>query len=204
MNDMQVLLQDIRRMDAQALTQVFDLYASSIYKYAFRHCGNAIIADQIVGDVFAKLLEQLSQGNGPNSNIRSYLFEIAHHQIVDEVRHYNRTTSIEKVEFSLHDAKYTDLAVEDEMLMDVVLRAIENDLTENQRHVIILRFMEGFSLKETAQIMGKSVTNIKVTQNRAVAAIRKALEFQRVYQEFVELSAVSLPSVRIQNHVTDL
>jgi RNA polymerase sigma-70 factor, ECF subfamily len=189
MNDMQVLLQDIRRMESEALAKVFDLYASGIYKYAFRHCGNAIIADQIVGDVFAKLLEQLSQGKGPNSNIRSYLFEIAHHQIADEVRHYHRTTSIGKVEFSLRDAKYTDLAVEDEMLMDVVLRAIESDLTEDQRHVIILRFMEGFSLKETAQIMGKSVTNIKVIQNRAVAAIRKALEFQQVDHECVELRA---------------
>jgi RNA polymerase sigma-70 factor, ECF subfamily len=197
MDDMQVLLQDVRRMDAEALTKVFDLYASAIYKYAFRHCGNAIIADQIVGDVFAKLLEQLSQGKGPHSNIRSYLFEIAHHQIVDEVRHYHRTTSIGKVEFSLRDAKYTDLAVEDEMLRDVVLRAIENDLTENQRHVIILRLMEDFSLKETAQIMGKTVTNIKVTQNRAVAAIRKSLEFQQVNQEFVELSAICAPPVRM-------
>ena len=169
MDDMQVLLQDVRRMDAEALTKVFDLYAPAIYKYAFRHCGNAIIADQIVGDVFSKLLEQLSQGNGPNSNIRSYLFEIAHHQIVDEVRHYHRMTSIGKVEFSLRDAKYTDLAVEDEMLMDIILAAIENALTDHQRHVIILRFMEGFSLKETAQIMGKTVSNIKVPQKRAVS-----------------------------------
>jgi RNA polymerase sigma-70 factor, ECF subfamily len=198
MNDMQGLLQDIRRMDAEALTQVFDLYASSIYKYAFRHCGNAIIADQIVGDVFSKLLEQLSQGNGPNSNIRSYLFEIAHHQIVDEVRHYHRTTSIDRVEFSLHAPKHTDLAAEDELLMDIVLRAIEHDLTDHQRHVIILRFMEEFSLKETAQIMGKTVTSIKVTQNRAVAAIRKALEFQQVNQEFVELSSISAPPVRVE------
>jgi len=198
MVDMQVLLQEIRRMDAEALTEVFDLYASAIYKYAFRHCGDAIIADQIMGDVFSKLLEQLAQGNGPNSNIRSYLFEIAHHLIVDEARRYHRTTSIGKVEFSLRDAKYTDLAVENEMLMDIVLGAIKHDLTDHQRHVIILRFMEGFSLKETAQIMGKTVTNIKVTQNHAVVAIRKALEFQRVDQEFVELSAISLPPVRIE------
>jgi RNA polymerase sigma-70 factor (ECF subfamily) len=198
MDEMQVLLQNIRRMDPQALTQVFDLYASAIYKYAFRHCRDAIIADQIVGDVFSKLLEQLSQGNGPNSNIRSYLFAIAHHQIVDEVRHYHRITSIDRFELSLPDVKYTHLAVEDEMLMDIILRAIENDLTENQRHVIILRFMEDFSLKETAQIMGKTVTNIKVTQNRAVAAIRKALEFQRVNQEFVELGSISMSPVRME------
>ena len=198
MDDAQVLLNDVRQMNKEALAKVFDLYASAIYKYAFRHCGNAIIADQIVGDVFSKLLEQLSQGNGPKSNIRSYLFEIAHHLIVDEVRHYHRTISIVKVELSLPDVKYTHLAIEDEMLMDIILRAIENELTENQRHVIILRFMEDFSLKETAQIMGKTVTNIKVTQNRAVAAIRKALEFQQVNQEFVEPSSISMRPVRME------
>ncbi len=186
---MQALLQDVRRMDAEALTEVFDLYAHTLYKYAFCHCGNAIMADQIVGDVFVKLLEQLSQGNGPNSNIRSYLFEIAHHLIVDEFRRDRRTACIDTVEFTLRAANYTDMTAEDQILMDIVLRTIKSDLTENQRHVIILRFMEGFSLKETAQIMGKTVTNIKVLQIRAVAILRKALEFQRIDQEFVELSA---------------
>jgi DNA-directed RNA polymerase specialized sigma24 family protein len=87
------------------------------------------------------------------------------------------------------------LGVEDEMFMDIVFRAIEKDLSENQRHVIILRFMEDFTLKETAQIMGKTVTNIKVIQNRAVGILRKALEFQRVDQEFVELSAIPVPPI---------
>ncbi len=186
MDNMQVLLQEVKNMDAEALTKVFDLYASAIYKYAFRHCGDAIIADQIVGDVFAKLLEQLSKGNGPSSNIRSYLFAIAHHLIVDEIRHYHRNASIDTFEFSLRDAKYPDLAVEDEILMDIILRAIENQLTENQRHVIILRFMEDFSLKETAKIMGKTVTNIKVTQNRAVSTLRKVIDDQAVDHQAVK------------------
>jgi RNA polymerase sigma-70 factor, ECF subfamily len=183
---MQVLLQEVTRMDAKALTEVFDLYAPAIYKYAFAHCRDAIIADEIVGDAFAKLLEQLCQGKGPNSNIRSYLFEIAHHLIVDEFRRNHRTASIDTVEFSLRAAHYTDMTAEDHMLMDIILGAIKNDLTDHQKHVIILRFMEGFSLKETAKIMGKTVTNIKVTQNRAIAALRKAIDDQPVEYISVE------------------
>ena len=55
-----------------------------------------------------------------------------------------------------------------------------NDLTEDQRQVIILRYLEEFSLKETALIIGKKVNNVKVIQNRAVAALRKTLEYQVV------------------------
>jgi RNA polymerase sigma-70 factor (ECF subfamily) len=44
--------------------------------------------------------------------------------------------------------------------------------------VIILRFIEDFSLKETAQIVGKEVNNVKVIQNRGIKKLRKALEHQ--------------------------
>jgi RNA polymerase sigma-70 factor (ECF subfamily) len=64
------------------------------------------------------------------------------------------------------------------MLFEAVIRAIKNNLTADQRHVIILRFLEGFSLRETADIMGKEVYNVKVIQNRGVAKLRKALGYK--------------------------
>ena len=66
------------------------------------------------------------------------------------------------------------------MLYDAILKAIQDDLTEDQRHVIILRFLEGFSLQETAKIIGKAVSNVKVIQNRAITALRKSLTHQVV------------------------
>ena len=68
------------------------------------------------------------------------------------------------------------VTLENQMLLDALIRIIrEEDLTEDQRHVIILRFLEGFSLQETAKIIGKPVYNFKVIQNRGIAKLRKAL-----------------------------
>jgi RNA polymerase sigma-70 factor (ECF subfamily) len=187
MDDTKILLQAIRRMDAQALTKVFDLYATAIYKYAYRHCGDAITADQIVGDVFSKLLDQLSQGHGPTSNLRSYLFEMAHHALVDDIRRSRKMTPVSAIESFIPVAGATDIKVEDQTLLEIMVRAIQCKLTDDQRHVIILRFFEDFSLKETALIMGKTVTNIKVIQNRAVAALRKAIDNQAVEYQSVQL-----------------
>ena len=83
-------------MDREALVKIFDTYSPAIYNYAFRLCHDALIADYIVGDVFAKLLEHLSNGRGPLSNLRSYLYEMAYHMVVDEARYSNRTTVLDK------------------------------------------------------------------------------------------------------------
>jgi RNA polymerase sigma-70 factor (ECF subfamily) len=180
------LLAGARKMKGDALMGVFDLYTPALYKYAFRLCHNAVMADQIVGDVFAKLLEHLSAGRGPRANLRLYLYEMAYHILVDEARHSHRTAPIEAVGFTYTDGYFTNVSAEDRLLYETVLRAIMNDLTDDQRHVIILRFMEGFSVKETAAIIGKKVGNVKVIQTRAIAALRKALDFQ-----LVETDAIS-------------
>lgn len=176
MDDNQVLLQKISRMDVEALARVYDLYAPAIYKYACRHCDNALLADQIVGDVFARLLEQLSQGRGPRSNLRAYLFEIAYHAVVDEVRHARRVLSLQSADMVVPVTGGPDQVLQEQMLLETVRQAMRDDLTGDQRHVIILRFLEDFSLKETARIMQKNVGNIKVLQQRALAALRRALE----------------------------
>jgi RNA polymerase sigma factor (sigma-70 family) len=65
--------------------------------------------------------------------------------------------------------------VEDRFLLETLLSALNTDLSEIQQHVIFLRFFEDFSLRETALIIGKSVNNVKVIQNRAIAKLRKSL-----------------------------
>ncbi len=67
-------------------------------------------------------------------------------------------------------------SLENQILMEAVVLAIKNDLTVDQRKVIILRFVDGFSLIETAEIMGKEIDNIKVIQNRAIAKLRKVVD----------------------------
>jgi RNA polymerase sigma-70 factor (ECF subfamily) len=174
------LLESAKQMDREALVKIFDIYSPAIYNYAFRLCGDALMADYIVGDVFAKLLEHLSAGGGPSTNLRSYLYEMAYHMVVDEARHSNRTTKIEKVDLLPHDEYSSNISVEDRVLFKSIMRAIRTHLTVDQRHVIILRFLEGFSVHETAAIIGKEESNIKVIQNRAIAALRKALGYEGV------------------------
>jgi len=49
-------------------------------------------------------------------------------------------------------------------------------LAEKEQNIIIMRFIEGFSPKETAKILEKSEISIRVTQNRAIKKLKKILE----------------------------
>lgn len=174
------LLHAAKTLDKDALVKIFDLYSVALYNYALRLCGDPVMADHVVGDVFVKLLEQLSSGNGPKANLRSYLYQTAYHLIVDEARSARHTVPLEVAVWLRPDAHASILGLDDRIMFELVLRTMQSDLTDDQRHVIILRFLEDFSLRETASIMGITVANVKVIQNRAIAKIRQVLNYNEI------------------------
>jgi RNA polymerase sigma-70 factor (ECF subfamily) len=180
LNDGVALLKAAQKLDEDALTRIFDEYAPAIYKYALRLSHDPIEADNIVGDVFSQLLEQFAAGKGPQTNLRSYLYQTAYHLVVDKSRDNKHTAPLD-VAINMQDksrAVSTPNQIEERVLMEALVSAMNSELTDDQRHVIILRFLEDFSLKETAQVIGKEVNNVKVIQNRGIAKLRKALEHQ--------------------------
>ncbi len=171
------LLKAAQKLDEAALTTIFDQFAPAIYKYTLRLCHDSIVADNIVGDVFAQLLEQFGQGKGPRTNLRSYLYQTAYHLVVDRSRDNQHNAPLEVAANAYEGGQFapTQSQIEERVMMEALITAMQTELTEDQRHVIILRFLEDFSLKETAEIIGKEVNNIKVIQNRGIAKLRKAM-----------------------------
>jgi RNA polymerase sigma-70 factor (ECF subfamily) len=169
------LLDDARAMNEDALTRIFDLYSRPIYNYALHLCHDPRLADEIVGDVFAKLLEQLSASRGPRTNLRSYLYAMAYHLVIDEARYSNRRDSLDAVGMHKYEGPAFE-ELENRLQFEKVMYAIQNTLTKDQRHVIVLRFLEGMSLRETALIVGKQLNHVKVLQNRAIQSLKKTLE----------------------------
>jgi RNA polymerase sigma-70 factor, ECF subfamily len=100
---------------------------------------------------------------------------MTHHLIIDRARCARKSVPLDVANSFRDDVHSASSSLEDRAMLDVVSKVIQNDLTEDQRHVIVLRILEGFSLKETAMILGKEVNHIKVIQNRAIAKLRQNL-----------------------------
>jgi RNA polymerase sigma-70 factor (ECF subfamily) len=127
-----------------------------------------------VGDVFAKFMEQLAKGKGPLNNLRSYLFEITYNSIIDEIRYISHQASIDLVDSYSYGKFSVNPDIEKKLDLEKVSQAVQN-LSPTQQHVIILRFLEGFSIGETASILGKTISWVKVMQFRAIRNLRLAL-----------------------------
>ena len=184
------LLNAARMMDKEALVKIFELYSPALYKYALRLCGDPTMADHIVGDAFAKLLNQPSSGNGPRSNLRSYLYETTYHRMIDERRYSKRRAPLEVAASLRQDTHSAFLRLEDQIMFKQVLHVLQNELTDDQGHVIVLRFLEDFSLRETAAIIGKKADHVRVIQNRAIAKLRRTLDNNGIWKP------VSSPRIR--------
>lgn len=175
MKDEVALIKAARSLDGAALTEIFEEYAPAIFKYVIRLGTNTQEADQLVGDVFARLLEKISEGKGPDRNLRAYLFQIAYHLVVDDARGRQRIMTLDAADAVPEDVKPVQAQAEEKMLLEKLSTAMKLYLTEDQRNVLVLRFQEDFSLKETADIIGKNVNAVKALQNRGINALREAL-----------------------------
>ena len=171
------LLDAARKLDQDALATIFDRYSPVIFKYALRLCQDTHQADDIVGDVFSRFAENLQSGKGPSDNLRSYLYQMAYHLVIDHQRKNKRLVSIDQ---TIPDWNLSLAAtVENKVLLDMLYTSLYQSLTPDQQQVIILRFIEGLSVQEAADIIGKEVNNIKVIQNRAIMKLRMILNNEK-------------------------
>ena len=177
MNETAALLKAARSLDQKALATIFDLYSSSLYKFSSRLLHDPVQSDQMVAAVFEQLVTDLSAGEGPRTNIRSYLYQIAYRLIVQRFRDIHPHSHLE-VAIRTPEKDKPASQINERGTMEALLTSMNSELSEDQRIVIILRFLEDFSLKETAEIIGKDVNNVKVIQNRGIARLKKAMGMQ--------------------------
>lgn len=178
MSELVNLLKAARNLDKNALATIFDMYSPALYKFISRLIHDPILSDHIVADVFVRLVEDLGAGRGPRTNLRLYLYQVAYRLMVERSRDIHPHSSLE-VSIRTHDKSHTSQPRTDErVMMEALLLSMNTELSEDQRIVIILRFLEDFSLKETAEIMGKDVNNVKVIQSRGIAKLQKAMGMQ--------------------------
>ena len=171
-SDNALLLQQARAGDARALAEIHDRYYPKLYRYALYRLGDDAAAQDVAGEVFVRLLDTLRAGRPPQSTLSGWLFGVAAHLVADHFRRAPRE-SLQILEWFTSGASAAQEA--EERLQHQQLRAAMRQLTPEQQQVLALRFGDGFSLEQTAEIVGKSVNAVKALQFRATAALRRTL-----------------------------
>ena len=142
--------------------QLFNLYKNDVYRYARFMLGNSTSAEDIVQEVFIRVLKYWHHFRG-DANPKTWLWTIIRSCLVD----YRRKHKKEKqhVVFNEIYSGHTDLEIDPFNEIEEQLQT----LTPNQREVIILRIVQDCSVQETSHILGWSQGKVKTTLHRGTA-----------------------------------
>lgn len=169
------LLDAAQRGSQDAVMQIYEHYFPAIYQFVRLRVEDAATAEDIASDVFLRLMEALRGENLPRYSLRGWLFQVARNELY---RHFGREKSITTGTLEDWLQSPGDYDPEAQLIKTLNVeraRRIIRMLGDEQQEVLILRFGQALSLKETADIMGKSVSAIKSLQFRAVNTLRSIL-----------------------------
>ena len=156
----------------EAFGELYEIYLDRIYRYVFYQVKDKMTAEDITEEVFVKAWKVIGSCKGKGKTFQSWLYRIAHNHMIDTLRRMWKTTSIEKENVAgLSDPTLdVEAKLEHKELLEMIAC-----LPENQKQVIILKFIEGLDNREIGKIMGKREGAIRVLQMRALAALRQRL-----------------------------
>ena len=146
--------------------QAYEQLAPAVRGY-FRGRG-AQDPNDLTGDVFVSVTRGLASFHGDADALRRWVFTIAHHRMVDEYRRASHDPHVWMAE--VPDAPQAAVSVGDDDLM----RALAT-LSDDQREVVVLRFVADLAVKDVARIVGKRQGAVKMLQARGLERLHELL-----------------------------
>jgi len=167
-----------RKQNEATLTSLYEEYYDRIARYAYVRIGSKADAEDLAGEVFLKALKSLKLYKEHGVPMQAWLFKIAHNLVVDYLRKMakRKTVPIDNVQIKsdVDPAVVAEKSIE----LERVAKAMEQ-LTQEQREVLALRFFGGLSSKETGSILHKSDGAVREMQRAAIEKLRRLLVSDR-------------------------
>lgn len=165
-----------RQGNAEAIVKIYHVYFDPVYQFCRLRVGDMQTAEDLASEVFVKFIKALKHDKGPHTSLRGWIFRVARNVIAD---HYGKQPELPTVTLEqwLADG---DIANDPEwqtiQSMDIErVRQAISMLSVAQQEVLMLRFDQQLSLRETADIMDKEINAVKALQFRALGTLRHIL-----------------------------
>lgn len=171
----EALLQRVQEYDPAALGAIYDRYSGRIYNYIYYRLGDENLAEDLTGTVFVKMMEAIRSSKSWNVSFSGWLYRIAHNLVVDHYRRHRQNRTVSLDDCVLVGDQDPVKAVERQMECDRLRLAI-GQLTREQGLVVVLKFVDGYTNAEVAEMLGKTEGAVKSLQFRAMASLRRILE----------------------------
>jgi len=159
--------------DRAAFGALYDRYVDAVYRRVAFKLREPADAEDVTARVFEKAFRQIAAFRPERAPFLGWLFTIADRLIIDHYRTRKSTAPLEAA-LSIPAPESVEREVEQRLAAEEMCRAMAQ-LQERQQDVLLLRFVHGYDVRESAALLGKSEGAVRVSQHRALLALRRQL-----------------------------
>jgi RNA polymerase sigma-70 factor (ECF subfamily) len=178
-----ILIDLLQRAQQYAEPEAFDglylLFADRVFRYLLARLSDAETAEEVTSQVFLRLIEKINMYRiAPKDNVpifSAWLYRMSYNKMIDVLRTHKRANLVDLEFAEQMPSSHSVENIHNRLDSEAILQKLQY-LNDQQREVLVLRFMEELSIAETAQVMQKSEGAVKALQHRAIDSLRRYLQ----------------------------
>jgi RNA polymerase sigma-70 factor, ECF subfamily len=170
------LVEAAQRGDTEAFGRLYDRYVDVVHRYAFARLGDRTLAEDVTSETFLRALRRIGSVSYRGRDVGAWFITIARNLVLDHVksgRNRYEVVSAEPLEPSV-GIEGPEPAVLRRLSAEELLRCVRQ-LPPDQQECVVLRFLQGLSVAETAAVMTRNVGAVKALQHRALRRLAGSL-----------------------------
>ncbi len=176
-----ILILRLKKHDPEAFTEMYDTFVDRIYRFVLFKVSSVEEAEDITSEVFLKTWEYFSRENADVKHLSAFLYQMSRNMVIDYYRQRARHVS---VPLSWEHDKTQDIPDPKQNLAETIahnmafqqLSLCLNTLKDEYKEVVVLHYIEGYSTREIATILGKKKGNVRVILHRALRTLEEVMK----------------------------
>jgi RNA polymerase sigma-70 factor, ECF subfamily len=170
------LVELARGGDSEAFGMLYDHYQTSVYRFLYYRVGSVALAEDLMSETFFRALRSMSSFRWQGKDFGAWLMTIARNLTADHYKSGRNRLEYTTEDMSAHDSatEGPENAVLASLTNEALLEAL-GELPTEQQECLVMRFLQGLSIAETAQVLGRSDGAVKQLQLRGVRNLAKLL-----------------------------
>jgi len=162
--------------DAEAYGQLYDHYVSGVFRFIYYRVSSQQLAEDLTSETFVRGLRAIQRFNWQGKDFGAWLTTIARNLVADHFK--SSRARLEIVTETIPEGRTSVASPEQEVLSlisnEMLFEAV-NGLPNEQRDCVLMRFIQGLSIAQTAAALGRSEGAVKQLQLRAVRSLAKTV-----------------------------
>jgi len=182
-NEVEKIVEAAKQGDAKAFESIYQLFSDSIYRYLYYMVGEKETAYDLTSQTFLKAYENIKSYRFKGYSFSAWLYKIAHNVAVDNFRSLRARPQEVSSDKTQEVVKVAEQSFEEMVIDRMAIESALSKLTEKQRQVMILKYIEQLNNPRIAEILGKTTSAVKALERRALNELKDIILLQRAKEQ---------------------